>query len=271
MKELLTSLLQSGELEQYVGIFFLVAARWLPLTVLAPIFAARSMPSTARVGLAFALTLLVFPAAHAASGPLPTGSTALALLVLREVLVGALLGLVVAIPFYALEAAGRLIDAARGARMAELLAAPTGIRTSPTGAFLLLLGVVLFFLVDGHLMVISAVGQSYHTLPVGVALAPEAPARVLPLALHLGSELLLVALGIAAPVLATAVLVDLSLGLAGRLAPRLPLYFLGLPVKALGGVGVLLLSLSVMMWSLGGLYRLTLHALDATLVALGAS
>jgi len=268
--ELLTTLLDSGDLGQYVGLFFLVAARWLPLTILAPFFAARSMPATARLSLGFALTLLVFPAAHAASGPLPTSSTTLALLVLREALVGALLGLVVAIPFYALEAAGRLIDSARGARMAELLAAPTGVRTSPTGAFLLLLGVVLFLLVDGHLMVISAVGQSYRSLPVGAGLAPDAPARVLPLALHLGSELLLVALGIAAPVLATAVLVDLSLGLAGRLAPRLPLYFLGLPVKGLGGVGVLLLSLSVMLWSLGGLYRLTLRALEATLAALGA-
>jgi flagellar biosynthetic protein FliR len=267
--ELAKALLDSGELGRHVGIFFLVAARWLPLTVLAPIFAARSMPATARLGLAFALTLLVFPAAYAASGPLPSGSTALALLVVREALVGALLGLVVAIPFYALEAAGRLIDAARGARMAELLAAPTGIRTSPTGGFLLLMGVVLFLLVDGHLMVISAVCQSYHSLPVGAALAPDAPARVLPLVLHLGSELLLVALGIAAPVLAAAVLVDLSMGLAGRLAPRLPLYFLGLPVKALGGIAVLLLTLSVMLWSLGGLYRLTLRTLEATFAALG--
>jgi flagellar biosynthetic protein FliR len=269
VNELLSALLDSGELGQYVAVFFLVAARWLPLTVLAPIFAARSMPATARLGLALALTLLVFGAAHSASGPVATQSTTLALMVVREVLVGALLGLVVAIPFYALESAGRLIDTARGARMAEVLAAPTGIRASPTGAFLLLMGVVLFLLVDGHLMVISAVGQSYRSLPVGGALPPDAPARVLPLALHLGSELLLVALGIAAPVLATAVLVDLSLGLAGRLAPRLPLYFLGLPLKGLGGIAVLLLTLSVLLWSLGGLYRLTLRALDTTLAILG--
>ncbi len=271
MNELLSTLLSSGDLERHVGLFFLVLARWLPLTVLAPIFAARAMPASARVGLAVALTLLVFPAAYSASGPLPDSNTALALLCLREGLVGALLGLVVAIPFYALEAAGRLIDSARGARMAELLAAPTGIRTSPTGAFLLLMGVVLFLLVDGHLMVISAVAQSYRSLPVGSALAAHAPANLVPLTLHLGSELFLVALGIAAPVIATAVLVDLSLGLAGRLAPRLPLYFLGLPLKALGGVAVLLLTLSVMMWSLGGIYRLTLRALEATLTALGAA
>jgi flagellar biosynthetic protein FliR len=270
VNDFLQDLLRGAEVGRHVGIFFLVAARWLPLTVLAPFFGARTMPALARLGLAFALTLLVFPAAYAASGPLPAGGTALALLVVREVLVGALLGLVVAIPFYALEAAGRLVDAARGARMAEVLAAPTEVRTSPTGAFLLLLGAVLFLVVDGHLLVISAVGQSYRALPVGAALPPDAPARVLPLALHLGSELLLVALGIAAPVLAAVVLVDLSLGLAGRLAPRLPLYFLGLPVKALGGVAVLLLTLSVMLWTLGSIFRLTLRALEATLAALGA-
>ncbi len=270
MRELLSELLTGVDLQRHVGIFFLVLARWIPLTVLAPIFAARSMPASARLGLGGALSLLVYGAAQSAAGPLPDSGMALALLVVREVLIGSVLGLVVAIPFLALEAAGRLVDSARGARMAELMAAPTGVRTSPTGGFLLLLGVVLFLMVDGHLLVLSAVAHSYRSLPVSTALAPDAPARVAPLVVYLGSELLAVALGIAAPVLAATVLLDLSLGIAGRLAPRLPLYFLGLPLKGLGGVAVLALSLSVMLLYLGGLFRLTLRALDATLSALGA-
>ncbi|MFH2005863.1 MAG: flagellar biosynthetic protein FliR [bacterium] len=263
--EVVQVLVDTFDVERHLVVFLLVAARWLPLVVLAPIFAARAMPASARVGVAFAFTLLVFPAAYAARGDLPRGTVELTLLVLREGLVGALLGLLVAIPFYALEGAGRLIDTARGAGMAELLAAPTGTRTTPTGAFLLLLGVVLFLAVDGHLLVIQAVGESYRTLPAGATLPADAPARVVPLALHLGGQLFAVALGIAAPVLVAAVLVDLSLGLAARLAPRLPLYFLGLPVKALAAVAVLLLSLTVMLWSLGALYRMMLRALEVAL------
>ena len=263
--EVVRALLESFDVERHLVVFLLVSARWIPLVVLAPLFAARAMPASARVGVAFALTLIVFPAAYAASVELPKGSVELTLLVLRELLVGALLGLLVAIPFYALEAAGRLIDTARGAQMAELLATPTATSSTPTGAFLLLLGVVLFLAVDGHLMVISAVGESYRSLPAGATLPANAPARLVPLALHLGGQLFVVALGIAAPVLVAAVLVALSLGMAARLTPRLPLYFLGLPMKALGGVAILLLSLTVMLWSLGVIYRLVLRTIEVAL------
>lgn len=268
--EALSRLLADADLERHLAVFFLVAARFAPLTFLAPFFAAQSLPSTAKLGLAAALTLLVFPAALAAAGPLPTSGGGLALLVAREILVGAVLGLLVAIPFRALEAGGRLLDSARGANMAEVLAAPTDVRSSPLGAFLLLLGVVLFMAVDGHLLVIQAVGASYRTLPVGGGLGADAPRELTALFLHLGGQFFLIAAGLAAPVLAAAVLLDLSLGLAGRLSPQLPLYFLGLPLKALGGVALLMLALPLVVVTVGGVFRLALRAVDAALKALGA-
>lgn len=267
--DIVRRLLEGLDLERQVAVFFLVAARWAPLVLLAPFFASRSMPQTARFGLVAALTILVFPAAQAAAGPLPTGGAAIAMLVAREVLVGSVLGLLVAIPFRALEAAGRLMDSARGANMAEMLAAPTDVRTSPLGAFLLLLGVVLFMMVDGHQLVIQAAGLSYRTLPVGGGLGPNAPSEVVALAIHLGARFFLIAAGLAAPVLAAAVLLDLALGVAGRVAPQLPLYFLGLPTKALGGVAVILLALPLVVIAMGGVFRLVIAAVDAAFKALG--
>jgi flagellar biosynthetic protein FliR len=267
--ELLQTLLKEFDGERLLAVGFLVLARWLPLTTLAPFFAARAMPMSARIGIALVLSAVVYPAASAAAGPLPLSTLSLSALLVREVLVGALLGLLVAIPLRALEAAGRLVDTARGARMAEVLATPTNVRASPLGAFLLLLGVTLFMTVDGHVLVIRAVGESYRTLPVGAELGPEAPARVASLAIHLTARFFAVALGLAAPVLAAAVLLDLALGIAGRVAPQLPLYFLGLPVKALGGVLLVLLSLPLMLVLLGELYRLVLRTVDAVLSALG--
>ena len=267
--ELLGALLESFDADRLVAVGFLVLARWLPLVMLAPFFAARAMPMTARLGIALVLTAVVYPAANAAAGPLPQTTLTLSMLLVREALVGALLGLLVAIPLRALEAAGRLMDTARGARMAEVLASPTHARASPLGAFLLLLGVTLFVTVDGHVLVIRAVAESYRTLPVGAALGPEAPARVAALAIHLTARFFTVALGLAAPVLAAAILLDLTLGIAGRVAPQLPLYFLGLPVKALGGVALVLLSLPLLVGLLGELYRLVLQTVDAALAALG--
>lgn len=265
----LKTLLAGLDIERSLAIFALVLARWAPLTAIAPFFAARTMPALARLAIGVGLSVAVFPAASAAAGPLPTTGVALGLLVVREALIGSLLGLLAAIPFLALESAGRLVDSARGARMAEVLAAPTEVRASPLGAFLLLFGIALFMTMDGHLLVIRAVGASYETLPVGAGLGPDVPQGLARLALYLGTRFFGIALGIAAPVLAAAVLTDFALGIAGRVAPQLPLYFLGLPVKALGGILLVLLGLPLYLWILGDVFRLVLHGVSAALALLG--
>jgi len=264
------ALMAELDLNRSLAIFALVLARWGPLTAIAPFFAARTMPALARLAIGVGLSVAVLPAASAAAGPLPTSDTLLGLLVIQEALIGALLGLLAAIPFLALESAGRLVDSARGARMAEVLAAPTEVRGSPLGAFLLLFGIALFMTMDGHLLVIRAVGASYEILPVGGGLGPDVPQGLARLALYLGSRFFGIALGIAAPVLAAAILTDLALGIAGRVAPQLPIYFLGLPVKALGGIALVLLGLPLYLWILGDLFRLVLRSVDAAVALLGA-
>ena len=264
--------LLAGQLldERTVTVFGLVLLRLVPCLTVAPMFAPRGLPVLARLGLALALAVLVFPLVSGSAAGLPPGPADLALLGLREALVGTLLGLLVAVPFYALEAAGRLVDTARGARMAEVLAAPTEVSASPLGAFLLLYGLALFMLLDGHVTVVASLAESYRALPLGAALPPGATADVGGLALRLGSAFFTIALGVAAPVLAVVLLVDLALGLAGRLAPELPLYFLGLPVKALGGIAVLLLALPLLAASFAGVFRLALGMVDLATRALAS-
>ena len=50
MHEILSTLLESAAVGRHITVFFLVLARWVPLTVLAPFFAARAMPGSARLG-----------------------------------------------------------------------------------------------------------------------------------------------------------------------------------------------------------------------------
>jgi type III secretory pathway component EscT len=246
----------------------LILLRWLPCVALAPTFGPHGLPALARVALALALTVLVYPAAAGAAGPLPTAGVDLALLGLRELLVGALLGLLVAVPLHAFESAGRLMDEARGAR-AEGPALPSGAPATPLGAFLFLYGLTLFVLVEGHLSVVAAAAESYRTLPLGATLPQSAPAEVSALVIHLGGQFFVVALGLAAPVIAVLLLLDLALGLAARVSPELSESALGPPLRALTGVAVLLLVLPALLAVFGGIYRLTLVTLEAGVRALG--
>jgi type III secretory pathway component EscT len=160
-------------------------------------------------------------------------------------MVGVVMGFVCACMFRAAEAAGQFTDVLRGANLAESLF-PTGEgRSSPLGALMLLLAIVVFFEIGGPGQVIMALGRSYEAIPLGaqVQLAGRSHTMAL-VAIMASAKLLEAAIGLCAPAIVALLLADIVLGIVGRAVPQLPLYFVGMPLKALIGVGALLLSLA---------------------------
>jgi len=133
------------------------AARALPIAAVAPIFGGPSLLARGLVGLL--LAALAWPLAARAGVRLD------ALLVAREVTVGLALGLVAAVPFRALEAAGLLHDRARGG---------IGRGRAALGDTYLLAGLALFAALGGPLLVARGFADSYGALPIGGRSTPEA-------------------------------------------------------------------------------------------------
>ncbi len=98
---------------------------------------------------------------------------------------------------------------------------------------------LVFFLCNGHQVLIRGLAQSLLILPLGEA--SFLPARPGPLALI--SRTFVVALQIGAPVLGSVLVTDLALGLLARSVPQMNLLVIGLPVKMLLAFGVLMLAL----------------------------
>jgi flagellar biosynthetic protein FliR len=219
------------------------AARTIPIAWSIPAFGGPTLPSQIRVVIGIGLALLCLPAL---TGSPPAGDAALwVLLVAREVMVGVVMGFVCACMFRAAEAAGQFTDVLRGANLAESLF-PTGEgRSSPLGALMLLLAIVVFFEIGGPGQVIMALGRSYEAIPLGaqVQLAGRSHTMAL-VAIMASAKLLEAAIGLCAPAIVALLLADIVLGIVGRAVPQLPLYFVGMPLKALIGVGALLLSLA---------------------------
>jgi flagellar biosynthetic protein FliR len=57
------------------------------------------------------------------------------------------------------------------------------------------------------------------------------------------ANILLVAVTLAAPVIAATFITDVVFGILNRVAPQLNAYFMSMPVKALGGVIIIFISL----------------------------
>jgi flagellar biosynthetic protein FliR len=223
----------------------LCAARIVPILLLAPFLGGRLVPGMVKIGIALALALLVFPQV-ASSVALPRlGPLHVVLLFMKEIFVGVALGLSASLLFQAAEAAGRLIDVARGANMAESMVPQSGTRASPLGDLYFQLAVVLFLGLGGHRVCLGALARSYVAIPVASLPGVSGYAALAAATIDMTGELLLIAVGLAAPVLVAAVLTDLALGLVNRVAPQMNVYVLGMPAKALTGAVVVLLTLSI--------------------------
>ena len=152
----------------------------------------------------------------------PSGGVVLwGLLLGREVMVGIVMGFVGACMFRAAEAAGYLTDVLRGASMSEALSPMGAGKSSPLGALMILLAVVVFFEIGGPVHLTAALARSYEAIPLispmGFAGSPHAMAMV---AIAASAKLIESAIGLCAPALVALLLADIVLGVVGRAVRR---------------------------------------------------
>jgi type III secretion protein SpaR/YscT/HrcT len=244
-RELLRAVL-GGDLSPTLIAVGAVLARVAPTVFIAPFLGGRLVPALVKVGLSLGLAVALAPGLAAQAAGLKGAPPLLvAALLAKEVMVGAALGFVVALVFWAAEAAGRLADTARGASLAEVLVPQLGTRSSPIGDLYFQLALVLFIALGGHRLFLAALGASYSALPLASFPRAEGLAAFAALAARLSAELLLLAVALAAPVLAALFLADLTLGIMNRFVPQLQVFFVAMPAKALLGIVILVLAIGL--------------------------
>ena len=89
-------------------------ARLLSALFLTPFLGGPSVPSQVKVGLAFALSVLLLPHVAPAGAVAPGSPLTIAALVVKEVMIGALIGFASQLIFFAVQMAGTIVDTQRG-------------------------------------------------------------------------------------------------------------------------------------------------------------
>jgi flagellar biosynthetic protein FliR len=223
----------------------LLSVRLLVALALSPPLAGFGVPASVRVALVFALAALSF------SGRTPTAvalqlvdePSAFIMLVLSEVLIGALLGLSVHIVMAALALAGRLMDVQIGFGIASVFDPVNRANTNVIGMMTSLAGVTIFMLGGAHLRLASLLARSVDVLPIGVMPNLQDPMQPL---LAAGS-MFSVGLALAGPVAIALLMTDLAIAVTSRNMPQLNVFLLAVPIKVL--VGFLVLMIAVRGWS----------------------
>ncbi|WP_313076851.1 flagellar biosynthetic protein FliR [Melaminivora sp.] len=206
--------------------------RVLALFSVAPVFSMRAVPTRTRIGLAF----LIAVCAQAVLPEQPVisvnGREALGAVV-QQVGVGVAIGFAVRLVFASLELAGEVIGLQMGLNFASFFDPASNAQVSAVARFFGNMALLLFVVINGHLMVLMAVVKSFERFPVqGHWLEAVGQMR-----LHeLGGALFSSALWIALPMVALLLFVNLTLGIISRVAPQMNIYAVGFPVTLTVGM-----------------------------------
>ena len=227
-----------------IGTTFTSVALVLPRIISAfgilPLLTGRDIPALVRNSFFVSLAVMVYPLA--ATTPLgATGSVPWALIVVKELLIGLYMGFVFSAVFWAMSAAGNLIDTKVGSNFAAILDPIQGHQTSLTGELLSQVAAWLFMASGAFTLFIELLMTSYAVWPV-THLLPPFKAAASELVIDEFGALMVTTLLLAAPALVVMSLVDLALGLVNRYAQQLNVFSLTMPIKAWVATWIVMLS-----------------------------
>lgn len=222
----------------YALAFVLVMARMGGFFMLAPVFNSRMFPTKVKAFLLIAFSACIVPTVP--HDQIPQATPIFALLLVKEMLVGLALAFAISIVFTAVQMAGSLLDMQVGFAMMQLLDPLIGAPVSVLGQFYYLFGALIFFILDGHHMMIAGLAHSFSVLPLTAF--PSTTALFQQILISV-SQLFVIAMQIAAPVFVAAFITDIALGLVVRAVTQMNIFAVGMPVKILVGLTAVYITL----------------------------
>ncbi len=242
-------------------LFSLILMRMCGFIFLNPILGRRNIPAMAKIGMAFALAILIYPLS---TGEIPDIGSPIefGVLLMKEFLVGYLLGFIMQLFAFVVTHAGAIIDFHMALGMATVFDAQNGVQVALTGNVLNVFFMLLFFAVDGHLALMDILVTSAEIVPYAqIGFGREAAMAVL----EVFYDCVLMGVKMAFPVIGISLVMDVGIGILMKIIPQINVFILDIPLKIIIGFVMLLFLLAPISNFLGNLItdmmRAAQHAL----------
>src|ERR1700720_2294640 len=248
--------LNAADVSMWVSRMWWPALRVSGFVLTAPAASETVVPGRGKNVLTLALAFLLAPLVEVPAG-LSIFSAAGMLAAVLELLIGVSIGMVVQLTFEALSFAGESISLTMGLGFATLVDPQRGAQVPVLGQLFMIFGTLTYLAINGHLMLLGALAQSFHTLPIG---ATHIDKGFLITVVLWGARVFDTGLLIALPAVIALVIVNLALGVVTRAAPQLNLFGIGFTITLLCGFFVLIVGLEGIMTSISSLINGALAA-----------
>lgn len=222
----------------WFGRFLWPFFRILGLMMTAPLLGTRSVPARFRVIAGATLAAVIGPLAPPVD-PIDPLTIPGGLVAVHQVIIGAALGLAVRLVFLTFEISGQLIAQQMGLGFASMVDPQTGAQVPVVAQFYVTMATLLFLVLDGHLMLVKTLAESFEVLPVGAGMLP---AEGLWAFFDWMGYLIAEALRLALPVITALLIVNVGFGVMSRAAPQLNIFVVGFPVMMVAGLATMLMT-----------------------------
>ncbi|HMW63457.1 MAG TPA: flagellar biosynthetic protein FliR [Azospira sp.] len=253
--------LSANEINAWVSAFFFPLARILAILAAAPPFSNPALTLRVRLAAGLAITFAITPVLPPIP-PLAPGSAAGLLILAQQMLIGLAMGFAMRLVFTAVDLAGEMISMQMGLGFASAYDPQTAGQTAVISEFLGLLALLVFMSINGHLMVIATLAQSFALIPIGIQSADPTSWHKLAQA---GSIIFSSGLFLALPILVALMITNLALAVLSRAAPQLNLMAIGFPLTLALGFASLIVALPYLSQPLQQLFELGLRSMIGNL------
>lgn len=226
-------------IERMVAQVLLPLFRVASMLMTMPVFGTQLVPVRARLGLALAITVVLVPVIP--SVPVTTGlALDTWLLVAEQVLIGTVLGFTLYILMETFTVGGQLIANQMGLGFASMTDPANGTSVVVLGQFYLMMVMLLFLAMDGHLVIIETLAMSFQVLPIGGGGLDLSSLWRVVLA---GSWLFSAGMLMALPAITALLVVNFAFGIMTKAAPQLNIFAIGFPFTMVLGIFIVWASL----------------------------
>ncbi|TAH69604.1 MAG: flagellar biosynthetic protein FliR [Anaerolineaceae bacterium] len=213
-------------------LFLLILVRMSGFIYTAPLFSLRTVPVRVKAGFSIFLSIILFYTIPLSATEY-AGIIGFAILVVKEAIAGALMGLFSNIAYHILAFAGQIIDMEIGFSMINQLDPVTRIQTTITANLYGYLILLLMIVTNLHHYFLKAVVDSYQLIGIGEAVFPPNMYRLM---MRFIVDYFIIAMRIVLPIFAAILVVNTILGILAKVAPQMNMFVIGMQLKVFVGL-----------------------------------
>jgi flagellar biosynthetic protein FliR len=233
-------------LQAWVMGLILPLCRVLSFMSIAPMFSHNSIPQPIKIVIGFCLTLAIMPTISNLPDIDPISLQGL-LIVCQQIIIGVAIGMVMTIIFSGIEMAGQISGMTMGLGFASFFDPQSQGNTLAISQLYGILAMLVFLSIDGHLLLIATLAESFYSLPISVNTIGIDGIKMA----MMGREIFSIGVQLSLPIVAALLITNIALGILTRSAPQLNIFGIGFPIT----IGVGFLTLLLILPSMAKPYR----------------